>query len=114
MKACGRWTGNYYPICSGLMHRTTPTRSPHNALHSPIVIGASLSEPHISESNCGFSIYIYIHRTSFRKCKLALLTRNVAHAEFKCGRNIEKNTWSVSTLLYSSLEPYLRVLPSSF
>ena len=34
--------------------------------------------------------------------------------EFKCGRNIEKNTWS--TLPYSSLEPStsVRVLPSSF
>ena len=41
---------------------------------------------------------------SFRKCKLTLLTRNIAHAEFKCGRNIEKNTRS--TLPYSSLEPY--------
>ena len=81
------------------------------------VIGASLSKPHTSELNGGFSIYIYIvQRTSFCKCKLTLLTQNVAHAEFKCGRNIEKNTWSllVSTLPYSSLEPYLRVLPSSF
>ena len=34
----------------------------------------------------------FIHLTSFRKCKLTLLTRNVAHAEFKCGRNIKKNT----------------------
>ena len=40
---------------------------------------------------------------SFRKCKLTLLTRNIVHAEFKCGRNIAKNTWS--TLPYSSLEP---------
>ena len=39
-------------------------------------------------------IYVYICRTSFRKCKFTLLTRNIAHAEFKCGRNIEKNTWS--------------------
>ena len=29
---------------------------------------------------------------SFHKCKFTLLTRNVAHTEFKCGRNIEKNT----------------------
>ena len=61
------------------------------------LIGASLSEPHTSESNSGFFIYyiLYIiHRMSFRKYKLTLLTRNVAHAEFKCGRNIEKNTWS--------------------
>ena len=72
-----------------------------------------------------FSIFIYIYiyilyicRTSFRKCKFTLLTRNIAHAEFKCGRNIEKNTWSKYTLPYSSLEPYyatsLEVLPSSF
>ena len=51
-----------------------------------------------------------------RKCKLTLLIRNVVHAEFKCGQNIEKNTWLllVSTLPYSSLEPFLRVLPYSF
>ena len=68
------------------------------------VIGASLSKPHTSELNGGFSIYIYIvQRTSFCKCKLTLLTQNVAHAEFKCGRNIEKNTWSISTLSYSSI-----------
>ena len=39
---------------------------------------------------------------SFQKCKLILLTQNIAHAEFKSGRNIKKNTWSK----YSSLEPY--------
>ena len=50
----------------------------------PLVIGASLSEPHTSESNGGIFIYIlYICRTSFRKCKFTLLTRNIAHAEFK-------------------------------
>ena len=38
---------------------------------------------------------MYICRTLFCKCKLTLLTRNIAHAEFKCGRNIKKNTaWS--------------------
>ena len=47
-----------------------------------------------------------ICRTSFRKCKFTLLTRNIAHAEFKCGRNIEKNTWWKYTLPYSSPEPY--------
>ena len=64
-------------------------------------IGASLSEPHTSESNGRiFHIYIYIYyilyicRTSFHKCNLTLLTRNIAHAEFKCGRNIKMNTWS--------------------
>ena len=29
-----------------------------------------------------------------------LLTRNVAHAVYKCGRNIEKNTWSSSSVFY--------------
>ena len=39
---------------------------------------------------------------SFHKCKLTLLTRNIAHAEFKCGRNIKMNTWSIlyHTLVY--------------
>ena len=43
--------------------------------------------------------------------------QHVAHAEFKCGRNIEKNTWyivKVGTLPYSSLEPYFFVLIQSF
>ena len=40
-------------------------------------------------------IYIYIYyisavRTLFRKCKLTLLTQNIAHAD-PCGRNIENN-----------------------
>ena len=38
-----------------------------------ILIGASLSEPHTSESNSGFFIYIYIYiylPYVFRKCKL--------------------------------------------
>ena len=65
------------------------------------VVGASLSEPHTSESICC---------TSFRKCKLTLLTRNTVHAEFKCRWNIEKITWSkyysVYTLPCSSLQPY--------
>ena len=43
---------------------------------------------------------------SFCKCKLTLLTQNIAHAELKCEQNIEKNTGRSITLLYSSLEPY--------
>ena len=69
----------------------------HTLLGKPMVIGASLSEPHTSESNGVIFIYIYILyicRTSFCKCKLTLLTRNIAHAAYKCGRIIEKNTWS--------------------
>ena len=62
-------------------------------LYIPLVIGANLSEPHTSELNAEFS-YI-ICRTSFRKCKLTLLIRNIAHAEYKCGQNIEKNRWPV-------------------
>ena len=50
--------------------------------------------PHQRIERWVFHIYIYICRTSFRKYKLTVLTRNIAHAEFKCGRNIEKNTWS--------------------
>ena len=68
------------------------------------IIGASLSEPHTSESNGGIFIYIlYICRTSFRKCKLTLLTWNIVHAGFKCGWNIKMNTWSkyYSTVLLS-------------
>ena len=37
--------------------------------HTRIVVGASLSEPHTSESNGGFFIYIYLPCV-FRKCKL--------------------------------------------
>ena len=52
------------------------------------IIGASLSEPHTSELNGGIFIYTYIYIlyiccTSFRKCNFTLLTRNIAHAEFK-------------------------------
>ena len=89
-----------------------------NVAVGPHIIGASLSKPHTSESNGGifiYNIYIYVCHTSFRKCKFTLLTRNIAHAKFKCRRNIEKNTWSKYTLPYSSLEPYYatsdRVLP---
>ena len=45
---------------------------------------------------------------SFRKCKLTFLTRNIAHAEFRCGRNVEKNTSSV-TRPYSGLQPSIRL-----
>ena len=52
-----------------LLHHTTPSRSPHNALHSPSN-WASVSEPHTSELNRDFSsniiIIIIICRTSFR------------------------------------------------
>ena len=57
-------------------------------------IGASLSEPQGRELNgdfCNRPCY----RTSFRKCKLTLLTRNIAHAEIQVRtRNIKINTWS--------------------
>ena len=93
--------GSLYSRVYGKVVVTTVIRSTglHNRKY--ILIGASLSEPHTSESNCGFFIYILyiIHRTSFRKYKLTLLTRNVVHAEFKCRRNIEKN---------------MTILPSSF
>ena len=60
------------------------------------MIGASLSEPHTIEFNGGiFIYYIYICRTSFRKCKLTLLTRNIAHAEFMCGWNIKVDSQRV-------------------
>ena len=53
-----------------------------------MVIGASLSEPHTSEFNGGIFIYIYIYiyiicRTSFRKCKLTLLTRIQVRMEYR-------------------------------
>ena len=44
------------------------------------LFGASLSEPHTSELNGGFFIYIYYVsavRTSFRKCRLTLLITNL-------------------------------------
>ena len=82
------------------------------------IIGASLSEPHTSESNGGIFIYrLYICRTSFRKSKFTLLTETLRTPNSRCGRNIEKNTWSKYTLPYSSLESYyatsLEVLPLS-
>ena len=43
----------------------TRSRSPHNVLHSPSIIGASLSEPHIDEFAVNFpyiSIYLSIVR----------------------------------------------------
>jgi len=43
-----------------------------------------------SELNGRFFIYISAVRTSFRKCRLTLLTRNIAHAD-PCGRNIQNN-----------------------
>ena len=41
-----------------LLHHITPSRSPHNALHSPS--WASVSEPHTSELNRDFSSNIII------------------------------------------------------
>ena len=63
-------------------------------------LGRAWVSPTLVSRTVDFS-YIYIIRcTSFHKCKLTLLTRNVVHAEFKCGRNIENNTWSnYSTVL---------------
>ena len=52
--------------------------------------GASVSEPHTSVFNCDL-----LH-TSFRKSRDTLLTRNIAHAEYLCGRNIEKNVVKVN------------------
>ena len=75
------------------------------------IVGASLSEPHTSESNGGFFIYIlyiiiiiYLPYV-FRKCKFNSFNPNFAHAD-PCGPNIEKNTWSKNkdgtrTLRYS-------------
>ena len=58
-----------------------------------LFFGASLSESHTSESNGGFFIYILsVIRRSVNASWL--LTQNIAHAEFKCGRNIKNNTWS--------------------
>ena len=58
-----------------------------------------------------YSIYIYICRTSFCKCKL---TRNIAHAD-PCRRNLEKNTWMANRKSHavSLLQPSLRSLPGS-
>ena len=81
--------------------------------------GASLREPHTSELNGGFFIYIYISpvRMSFRKSKLTLFNPKHAHTDL-CRRNIEKNTWSKNkdgTLPYLSLEEsYFWALNQSF
>ena len=49
----------------------------------PVLIGASVSEPHTSESNDGFFIYIYIYicRAYSVNASWTLLTRNIAHAD---------------------------------
>ena len=39
---------------------------------------------------CLLYIYVYICCTLSHKCKFTLLTQNIAHAEFKCGQNIEE------------------------
>ena len=44
---------------------------------------------------------MYICHTSFRKCKWTLLTRNIAHVGFKCGRNIKRTLHQSITLPYS-------------
>ena len=41
------------------MHHTTPSRSPHNALHSPS--WGERSEPHTCGENGKLSIYMYIY-----------------------------------------------------
>ena len=56
----------------------------------PLVIGASLSEPHTSESNGGFFILSAVC-TSFRKRKLSSFNPKHAHAD-PCGQNISKRT----------------------
>ena len=51
-----------------------------------------------------------IRHTLFRKCKLTLLTRNVAHAEFKCGQNIDfvmHSKYSTGLVSSPTLEFYL-------
>ena len=96
---------NYCSMVSK-QRRTRQAAGGVEVVHKPPVIWASLSEPHTSELNGRFFIYYiyYICRTSFRKCKLTLLTRNIPHPKFKCGRN--KRTLGQSiTLPYSSLEP---------
>ena len=45
-------------------------------------IGASLSEPHSREFNREFVTGRVTVHMSFCKCKLTLLTQNIAHAEF--------------------------------
>ena len=44
-----------------LMYHTTPSRSPHNALHSPSNWGER-SEPHTCGENGKLSIYMFICR----------------------------------------------------
>ena len=72
-----------------------------------------MGSPTLASQMVDFSYYIYIiHRTSFRKCKLALLTRNLAHAEFKCGQNIENNI--IRSAVFYHLSPTSEFLPSLF
>ena len=68
------------------------------------IIGASLSEPHTSESNGGFFIYYYYYyiyiylsavRTSFRKCRLSSF--NPKHCARRSVR--AKNRKQCSTIL---------------
>ena len=50
------------------------------------IIGASLSEPHTSELNGGFFIYISAVRTSFRKCKLTLFYPETMRTPIRAGK----------------------------
>ena len=68
------------------------TQTPSKVLNT--FLGRARASPTLASWTLNFHIYIICH-TSFRKCKLTLWIRNVAHADFKCGRNIEKNTWSL-------------------
>ena len=65
----------YQALFSPPMHESLGTRLAGYGTKTT-VIRMSLSEPHTSELNGGiFIYYIYIIcRTSFRKCKLTLLT----------------------------------------
>ena len=57
------------------MHRTTPSRSPHNALHSPSYWGER-SEPHTCGENRKLSIYIYIWYVRIPYMHSALFVRD--------------------------------------
>ena len=49
------------PTGSSARDRASTKTHFESRLHVDLVIGASLSEPHTSESNGGFFIYIYIY-----------------------------------------------------
>ena len=86
-----------------------------------MIFGASVSEPHTSESNCRFFIYyvymcISVVRHSVNVGSYSFITIRAPHA-CMYGQNIEKNACThtrSSRYMNCNVETYFRVLLHSF